>query len=202
MQFDLKTLQDNLRKMSLLSQRKSIEEIRARQDVKAKTAYAEKCRKARDDATFWASKCKEFEHKRRRVRLRVIQDTRYMDTEVIMAFYQRWPTEALYRRLYWDYFTTLSLILVHRVEAIGTERRLMKLQDCLVQNYGEIQIKQAVYKKLSRGLRRKMWMQWRRSEIGRRIFTKSRRRALTKYFEGWVRYTLWQTGYKKAYDLK
>ena len=202
MQFDIRTLQENLRKVSTLSQRKGVEEIKARQDVKAKTAHREKCIKARDEAAFWASKCKEFESKRRRVRLRVIQDTRYMDTDVIMAFYQRWPTEALYRRLYWDYFTTLSLILVHRCEAIGTERQLMKLQDYLVENFYEIQAKQAIYKKLSRSLRRKMWMQWKRSEIGRRIFSKSRRKALTKFFQGWVRYTLWQTGYTKAYDLK
>jgi len=202
MLYQIETLKENLRKVSSLSHLKGVEEIRARQDVKAKSAIMEKCFRARDDAIFWASKCKEFEGKRRRVRLRVIQDTRYMDTDVIMAFYQRWSTEALYRRLYWDYFTTLSLILVHRCEAIATERRLMKLQDHLVENFYEIQAKQLIYRKLSRSLRRKLWMRWTRSELGRRIFTKSRRKLLSRFFQGWHRYTLWQTGYTKAYDLK
>jgi hypothetical protein len=47
---------------------------------------------------------------------------------VIQGFHQRWVTDDLYKRLFWDYFRTLSVIIVQRCEAIALERRLMKLQ--------------------------------------------------------------------------
>jgi hypothetical protein len=121
---------------------------------------------------------------------------------VISGFYQRWPTEALCRRLYWDYFRTLSLILATRCEAIGLERRLMKMQDYLVHNLNELRVKQDLQKSLNATIRRKIMRKWRRSELGQRMFTRTRRRVLGRFFHGWVRYMLWQQGFQKAFELK
>jgi hypothetical protein len=130
------------------------------------------------------------------------QDTRYKDTDVIMRFFQRWPTDKLYKRLYWDYFRTIAVIMLARVEAIGNERKLMKLQDYLVQNLVELKAKQAMLRSISAGLRRKMMNQSRRSDLRRRMFRKTCRAILVKFFQGWVRFMLWQQGFHKSYELR
>ena len=106
---------------------------------------------------------------------------------MIHRYYQRWPTEELYKRLYWDYFRTLSLILIFRCEVIGTERRLMKLQDYLVKNLQELTTKEALLHKITSSLRRKTMIRYRRSELGRRLFKRTRRTVLTRFFQGLVR---------------
>lgn len=131
-----------------------------------------------------------------------MQDTRFRDTDVVMGFYQRWRPEDLSRRLYWDYFRTLAVILATRCEVVALERRLLKMQDYLVRNWQELREKQAMLKSLGAGLRRRVMRRWRRSELGSRLFTKSRRHVLTRFFQGWVRYLLWQQGFQKAFQLK
>jgi hypothetical protein len=121
---------------------------------------------------------------------------------VIAGFYQRWPTDALCRRLYMDYFRTLALILATRCEAIGLERRLMKMQDYLVRNLEEIGAKTTLQRSLNATIRRKIMRKWRRSELGKRLFPRTRRRVLSTFFRGWVRYQLWQQGFQKAFELK
>ena len=73
MRFELKTIQENLRRLGLLVQRKGAEELKAKQEVKSKREHRVNCLKTRDEASYWASKCYEFEQKRLRIRQRVFQ---------------------------------------------------------------------------------------------------------------------------------
>lgn len=73
MEFDLRSLEESLRKLNGLAQRKGIEEVRARQEHRTRTEHRDACVTARDEATQWAAKCREHEQKRRRIRTRVLE---------------------------------------------------------------------------------------------------------------------------------
>ena len=55
---------------------------------------------------------------------------------------------------------------------------------------------------LYRKHRRSDLMRLRRSELGKRIFSKEQRRVLDLVFKGWVRYWMWHLGHKEAFELK
>ncbi len=199
---ELFTHDANVRKLLLYGQSKGKEELRMKAIAKKKRDHSDKCVDANTKAETWRKRCSYVELRRRKYLESIRIQTFFMDTSAIAKFYQRWETEILHKRLHQLYFRTLAIIIANKAEIVAGERRMMRVQELLLVNHMDTEMKIKNMEDLWKTHTRINLMRLYRSALGQKIFTKSRKRVLKQVYQGWVRFWLWHKGHKEAFELK
>ena len=199
---ELRVNSENVRKVTLYCQMKGQEEMRAKALSRKLRGTADKDLKAVEDSMEFFEKCSAELDRCKRVKYRVDIDTEFTDTSAICGFLQRYKSPVLFQKLRHLYFWTLAGIVANRAELIATERRLMRINEELVDNEVETNTKTKDLAQLWKEQKRSDLMRMRRSELGTKMFSKWQNTILTKVFEGWVRFWMWHLGMRNAFNLK
>mmetsp|Transcript_12691 Transcript_12691/g.23172 ORF Transcript_12691/g.23172 Transcript_12691/m.23172 type:complete len:801 (+) Transcript_12691:175-2577(+) len=199
---ELFTHQTNCNKLKLYGQSKGKEELRMKAVAKKKRQHSDQCVEANDKAEAWRKRCQYVETKRHKNYEFMCEQTTFMDTDAITKFHQRWNTNMLHKKLHNLYFRTLAIIIANKAEIVAGERRMMRVQELLLNNEVDTKTKVKNMEDLWRNHNRESLMRLYRSGLGEKIFQKSRKKMLTLVFQGWVRYWLWHKGHKEAFELK
>ena len=202
LEYQLKELAENLRKITIFCRTKGEEELHARTDLKKKEEIARKRTKELQEATDWLNLCIRRSKTREKMKRRVTNDCLFVDTDSIMGFHQRFRTEDLRDRLYWMYFQKIVHSIINRAETIATERKLMKIQESLSENRASILDRTEALKWAWKDIQRDDLLRLRRSALGVKFFPRTRKRTLQQRFGSWVRFFYWNRGHREAYTLK
>lgn len=195
-------LRENIRRLGVYCQQKGMEELRANSNVRDLEELARRRDKEHKSASDWVAVCEHRSKQRAKVKRRVEADCKWIDTNAINGFHQRFRTELLRKRLYRDFFIQVMALITNRAEIIATERRLMKIQEKLSVNRHMLLHKTEKMKEVWLEYRRETYMRTRRSELNKKFFPHTRRQVLEQRFIGWVRYFFWNRGNREAFELK
>lgn len=195
-------LRENIRKLGVYCQQKGMEELRANSNVRDLEELARRRDKEYKSASDWVAVCLHRSKQRAKVKRRVEADCKWIDTNAINGFHQRFKTELLRKRLYRDFFIQVMTLITNRAEIIATERRLMKIQEKLSVNRHTLTHKIKMMKEVWLEYRRETYMRTRRSELNKKFFPHTRKQILQQRFVGWVRYFFWNRGNREAFELK
>jgi hypothetical protein len=201
-EYRLLKLKDNVRKLMTFCQRKGEEELRMKSTVAAMEDNARQKDKEYEDALAWENLCADRSKKRSKLKRRVETDCLWADTDSINGFMQRYRTERLRARLYWEFFREIVASIIVRSEIITTERNLMLAQEKLSLNRLNLNKKTALMKALWRDHQRNELLRTRRSKLNETLFPLHRKEVLKERFTGWVRFFFWNRGHKEAFQLK
>jgi hypothetical protein len=198
----LNSLKENIRRLGVFCQQKGIEELRANSTVRDLEELSRRRDKEFKTASDWVALCLHRSKQRAKVKRRVEADCKWIDTNSINGFHQRFKTELLRKRLYRDFFIQVMALITNRAEIIATERRLMKILEKLSVNRHTLVHKIAKMKEVWMEHKRETYMRTRRSELNKKFFPHTRRQVLEQRFIGWVRYFFWNRGNREAFELK
>lgn len=199
---ELLDLHDNIRKISIYCREKGEEELKAKSEMNRKENLAKKREKELAEASAWLELCERRASHREKLKRRVTADCKWVDTDSIAGFHQRFRTELLRERLYWVYFRKIVMGIINRAETIATERKLMKIQEQLSANKHGILDRRAAMKDLWRDFQRDEYMRMRRSLLNEKFFPQHRKQVLRERFTGWVRFFMWNRGHREAFQMK
>eukprot|EP01038_Epipyxis_sp_PR26KG_P004244 gene4244-6023_t len=201
-QAELVMNQENFEKINYFCQMKGEEELKSQTEEKIKTEYARLCDFELDEAKKWLSVCQRRAKTREKLKRRVTSDCKYVDTDSINGFHQRFSTEQLRNRIYAVYFRSILSSIINRTEIITTERRLFLLQEKISFNKQYLVNRIHAMQRLIFDIRREEYLRMKRSVLGQKFFSRSRRNCLDQRFSSWVRYYMWNRGHKEAFQLK
>lgn len=193
---------ENVMKILIYCREKGEEELHSKTELKKRQEIARTRDQELADAEAWLELCMRRARNRDKLKRRVSSDCKWVDTESINGFHQRFATERLRARLYLTYFKQIISSVVNRAEIIATERKLLLLQEKLSYNKHCLVERSTAMKSVMHEMRRDDYMRMRRSFLNEKLFGLSRKRVLQERFGGWVRYYLWNRGHKEAFQLK
>jgi hypothetical protein len=132
------------------------------------------------------------------------KNCRWLDTDSINGYQQRYRTDVLRDMLYKFFFTKMVYTVVNRAEIVATERKMMRIQDALAFNRINLIKKTKSLRELWREFRRSEFLRMRKSALSEvhRLFPNSRRNILRACFSSLVRFHLWNRGHREAFELK
>jgi hypothetical protein len=154
------------------------------------------------EACDWYQLCLKRNKNRDKLKRRVTSNCKFIDTESINGFYQRFQTHLLRERIYFTYFNTIVYSIINRSEMIATERKLLLLQFSISENKYYLANREKGMKNVLRELKCSEYMRMRRSLLNQTFFPKNRKNTLLHSFKGWIRFYYWNRGNKNAYKLK
>ena len=195
-------VKENMNKVLIYCREKGEEELKSRTELKKLQEYARKRDNELVDAEKWLVLCNNRAKNRDKLKRKVFNDCKWVDTESINGFHQRFATELLRERLYLTYFNQILDSIINRSEIIATERKLLNTQELLSINKAHLVNKKKLMKSLLNDIRREEYMRMRRSVLNEKMFGASRKLCLEQRFGGWLRYFLWCRGNKDAFKLK
>jgi hypothetical protein len=195
-------VKDNITRVLVYCREKGEEELKSRTELRQREQLARQRDQELAEADAWLQLCMRRARNRDKLKRRVFNDCKWVDTESINGFHQRFATELLRERLYLTYFRQIVDSIVNRSEIIATERKLLGLQESLSINKAHLVTKKKAMKGLLGDIRRDEYLRMRRSVLNEKMFGASRRACLQQRFGGWVRYYLWCRGNKDAYKLQ
>lgn len=195
-------LKDNIRKMTIYCREKGEEELNAQLTLKKAEEYARKRDKELEEADAWMKLCERRSKHREKLKRKITEDCKWVDSAAITGFSQRFRTEDLRHRLYGEYFNKIVISIVNKAEVIATERRLMGIQELLSFNREEITLRVRGMKQQWHEFQREEYMRMKRSFLNQKFFPKMRREVLQERFGGWVRFYLWNRGHREAFEMK
>ncbi len=131
---EIAALQDNLKKINFYCREKGEEELHARSVLKKREELANLREKELAEASAWVDVCMKRSRQRDKLKRKVTEECKWVDSDSITGFYQRFRTELLRERLYYMYFRQLLGSIINKSETIATERKLMKIQEKLSSN--------------------------------------------------------------------
>lgn len=201
-EFNIKEIGENLRKLTLFCRTKGEEELRARTTLKQKEELARKRTKELEDAKQWLDVCLKRSKTRDKMKRRVTNDCKFVDTDSITGHFQRFRTEDLRDRLYWMYFNKVVLAIINRAEIIASERQTMKIQENLSSNKANLIERTIALKFVWKDIQRDELMRMRRSELTVKFFPRERKATLRQRFGSWVRFFYWNRGHREAFTMK
>lgn len=195
-------VKENIQRVMIYCRDKGEEELKSRTELKRREQLARQRDQELSEADAWLQLCMRRAKNRDKLKRKVFNQCKWVDTESINGFHQRFTTELLRERLYLTYFRQIVDSIVNRSEIIATERKLLGLQESLSINKAHLVTKKKAMKGLLGDIRREEYMRMKRSVLNEKIFGSSRRACLQARFGGWVRYFLWCRGNKDAFKLK
>jgi hypothetical protein len=195
-------VRENMMRILIHCRDKGEEELKLRSELKRLQEVARRRDRELEEATAWLDLCVRRAKNRDKLKRRVSSDCKWVDTDTINGFHQRFATELLREKLYFTYFRQIVSSIVNRAEIIATERNLMDLQERLSQNKDRLVDRTSSMKGLLVDIRREERMRMRRSFLNEKFFASSRRKVLLERFGSWVRYYMWNRGHKEAFQLK
>lgn len=195
-------IKDNIQRVMIYCREKGEEELKSRTELKHREQLARQRDEELKEADAWLQLCMRRAKNRDKLKRRVFAQCKWVDTESINGFHQRFTTELLRERLYLTYFRQIVDSIVNRSEIIASERKLLGLQEALSINKALLVTKKKAMKVLLGDIRRDEFLRMRRSVLNEKIFGVSRNHVLKARFGGWVRYYLWCRGNKDAFKLK
>lgn len=195
-------LKDNIRKISIFCREKGEEELSARTVLRRNEENARRRDRELKDATDWLELCLKRAKNRDKVKRRVTANCKWVDTDSITGFQQRFLTIELQKRLFRDYFLKVAHWIANRAETVATERRLLRLQETLSVNREALDERMHAMRVVWRSTQRKELMRMRRSLLNKKFFPLHRRRTLSETFGGWLRFFLWNRGHREAFEMK
>lgn len=195
-------LRDNIKKIIVYCREKGEEELNKKSVLRKKETLASKRTKELEEAQAWYDLCERRAKTREKLKRKVTEDCKYVDTTAVCGFHQRFRTELLRQRLYYEYFHKIIHGIVNRAETIATERLMMGIQEKLSQNRDAIIFRTRGMKMLWREYQRDEHMRMRRSLLNTKFFPKNRIEILKDKFSGWVRYFYWNRGHREAFEMK
>ncbi len=195
-------LNDNIKKIVVFCREKGEEELSKKSVLKRKETTAKKREMELKEAEAWLELCESRAKNREKLKRKVTEECKYVDTQAVCGFHQRFKTELLRQRLYYEYFTKIIYGVVNRAESIATERKLMSIQEKLSINRDNILNRTKGMKSLWRDYQREDHMRMTRSLLNTKFFPKARKEILREKFSGWVRYFYWNRGHREAFEMK
>ena len=201
-EYNIKEIEENLRKLTIFCRTKGEEELRARSLLKQKEELARKRTKELEEASEWLNLCLKRSKTRDKMKRRVTNDCLFVDTDSITGFHQRFRTVDLRDRLYWMYFDKVVLAIINRAEIIASERKTMKIQKNLSSNKANLIERTIALKFAWKDIQRDELMRMRRSELNVKFFPRERKKTLSGRFGSWVRFFYWNRGHREAFTMK
>ena len=195
-------LKANVRKLTTFCQQKGEEELRLTTEIRDKEGIARKRDVEYNKAARWLERCEYRSKKRSKLKRRMETDCLWADTDSVSGHMQRFRTERLRKRLYWEFFNEIISSIIVRAEIITSERALMMAQEGLSQNKTLLVRKINQMKMLWKEYQRDELMRTRRSVLNKTLFPLSRVQTLRDRFNSWVRFYCWNRGHREAFDLK
>lgn len=195
-------IKDNIMRVMIYCREKGEEELKSRTELRHREQLARERDEELKEADAWLQLCMRRAKNRDKLKRRVFEQCKWVDTESINGFHQRFTTELLRERLYLTYFRQIVDSIVNRSEIIATERKLLGLQETLSINKAHLVTKKKAMKALLGDIRRDEYLRMRRSVLNEKLFGGARKHVLRARFGGWVRYYLWCRGNKDAFKLK
>ncbi|CAM9718166.1 unnamed protein product [Chrysoparadoxa australica] len=199
---ELKMELENFRVIDLCCQKQSMVEGQRHGEALMLWERATQCKATYHACLKWEETCTANEHRTLKWKERVMRETAFFHGKACAGTWQRWKTDWAQPELHALYFRSLASIIVNRAELIVTERSMMTVHDKLRTNQDEILHREDLVAKLWRKHRRKQLMCLRRSELGKKIFSKCQRHTLERVMEAWMRFHLWQQGLREAFTLR
>jgi len=201
-QAKLEDVKNNMQKILLYCRDKGEEELKSRTELKRKEEIARLRDKELAEASAWLDLCTKRARTRDKLKRKVYADCKWIDTDSVNGFHQRYSTELLRERLYLTYFDQIVESIVNRSEIIATERKLLGLQELLSINKAQLMNRKKGMQELLSEIRRDEYMRMRRSMLNEKLFGQSRRAVLLERFSSWVRFFMWNRGNKEAFQLR
>ena len=195
-------LEANMKKCNVFCMEKGEEELRARTDVRMKTELAKKRDRELREAEAYLALCLRRSKQRDKLKRKVTHSCKFVDTASITGFHQRFTTENLRARLYWQYFRKIVDSIVNKAETIASERCIMRVQEKLSSNRDSLLDRTRGMKTVWRDIQREELMRMRKSLLCQKFFPKHRHHVLKARFGGWVRFFYWNRGHREAFDMK
>ena len=195
-------LNENISKLATYCRDKGEEELKMKSTLNKLEEFARRRDRELLEADNWLNLCIRRSKTRDKLKRKVTASCKYVDTESLNGFHQRFETKLLRERLYMTYFQQIVGSILNRSEIIATERKIMFIQEQLSINKSRILDRQLAMKNLISDMRRDEHMRMRRSFLNEKFFGKNRKNVLKERFGGWVRYFLWNRGHKEAFELK
>lgn len=198
----LQDLTENVSKVTMYCYEKGKEELRLSTEVDKKKAFArEKENELKNAESFYAL-CLRKEKNKQKLKKKISVACKFIDTDSINGFHQRFATELLRERLYMSYFTLIVTQIVNKSEIIIFEKKMMSLQHELTANKRLLSDRHDVMHSLVREMRVDEMLRMKRSFLNTKLFPKHRASLLSGLFQRWVRYYYWNRGHQDAFKLK
>lgn len=201
-QAKLRELEENILKIRVFCREKGEEELKARSDWKRMERVAKEKDEELAEATKWYDLCQLRAKNRDKLKRKVVLACKWIDTDSINGFHQRFSTELLRERLYMTYFKQIVAAVINRAEIIASERKMMFLQHSLSMNKNILGDRVSKMTGVVRELRCAEWLRMKRSKLNESFFPKERQATLQGRFNGWIRYFFWNKGHTDAFKLK
>ena len=192
----------DFRKMYALCKEQQKKEKRSINAMRLKEAEKKKSQTRLEKSKIWMEKAVPEEIRCKRVLDIVLKETQNMDTEVIHSNRQRFDTEKLLQELHWRYFDLLAHTIAIRAEMISNERRVMELNELLMENHNANVQRNHRLRNLRSKHRRNLLLRLRRSELGKRIFAKSQFNIIKLFFATWCAYWRNRSMPRKAFEMR
>lgn len=198
----LNTIKDNVSKTEIFCREIGEKELKLKTNLnKLQEAY-NLGKEEYQEACDWYNLCLKRNKNRDKLKRRVVSNCKFVDTESINGFYQRFETHLLRERIYFSYFQAIVYSIINRSEMIASERKLLLLQHALSENKYYLLNREKGMKQVLRELKCSEYMRMRRSLLNQTFFPKNRHSILSNSFKGWIRFYYWNRGNKNAYKLK
>jgi hypothetical protein len=198
----LKDLEENINKVTIFCREKGEEELKVRSDLKKLTSIANQREEEYKDAQDWLQLCMRRAKNRDKLKRKVVNQCKWIDTDSINGFHQRFATELLRDRIYQTYFRNIVQSIMNRAEIIATERKIYMIQYDLSVNKVKLSNRAVGMNHVLREIRCEEFLRMKRSALNERFFPKNRKNILLQRFRGWQRFYLWNRGNKDAFKLK
>lgn len=201
-QAKLREIEENILKIRVFCRDKGEEELKARSEWKKREQLAKQRDAELAEATQWYDVCAMRAKNRDKLKRKVVLACKWIDTDSINGFHQRFATELLRERLYLTYFKRIVGSIVNRAEIIASERKMMSLQYALSVNKANLRDRVGKMSGVVREVRCMEWLRMKRSKLNESFFPKERLATLRGRFHGWIRYFYWNKGHTDAFKLK
>ena len=198
----LKDFEENINKVTIFCREKGEEELKIRSELKKLTSVANQREEEYKDANEWLQLCMRRAKNRDKLKRKVVNQCKWIDTDSINGFHQRFATELLRDRIYQTYFRNIVQSIMNRAEIIATERKIYLIQHDLSLNKVKLGNRAMGMNHVLREIRCDEFLRMKRSALNERFFPKNRKNILLQRFRGWQRFYLWNRGNKDAFKLK
>lgn len=188
----------------LLSHIQSLNEKESKAKLDAKNALHRAIiyHAASGGASKWKERCEEDVDKKLLLFETAKSKEKWSDTSVFTKFNQRWKTKQLQKKLHDTYFAKLVDSIICKAQLESCKNRVLYLDQRISENQEESRKKAERQKLLWCEYRREEHLRMYRSCLGKKFFTKSRKKALSCAFKGWKYYVGWHQGQKQAFYLR
>ncbi len=196
------TISENITKLQLFCREIGEKELHLTSIVKKLKESYHNLQEEYEEASDWYTICCRRNKNRDKLKRKVVSNCKFIDSESINGFFQRFETHRLRERVYMSYFLTIVEGIVNRAEMIASERKLFFLQHELSENKYFLINRNKGMQSLLRELKCSEYLRMRRSLLTEKFFPKNRKTVLSSAIEGWIRYYFWNKGNENAYKMK